>query len=98
MTPSNIACLVLGTFIGVGVVFYQIDTPKAEKCETYKVATQSVVSYALKAPPAPPPDTVIIKEKCPVVLKDEEKINTSDERVEPANTRRHRRHKRRWWK
>lgn len=50
MKASDLAYLAIGTFIGVGIVFYQVDMPRADKCQTYKVSTKSVVSYALKPP------------------------------------------------
>lgn len=99
MRPINAAYLALGVFIGIGTIFYQVDTPKADKCETYRVSTKSVVSYALKPPPAPPADPVIIKEACPQVSKLPENetqpvLSNTDETPKPR--RRHRRWHRRW--
>ena len=102
MKPINAAYLALGTFIGVGVVFYQIDTPRADKCETYRVARKPVTAFVLKPPPAPPADPVIIKEACPRVSQNAEnetqaELSNADE---TQKTRRHRRHHRwrRYWK
>lgn len=94
--------MIAGFVGGMALVFYQADAPLKNGCETYKIRAKPVTAYVLKPPPAPPADPVIIKEKCPVVLTESEKVNTSDERVEEVNTkpRRHRRHHRvrRYWR
>lgn len=99
MTIKDCAYIGLGTFIGVAIIFYQIDAPRSGACQTYKVATKSVVSYALKPPPAPTPDPIIIKEKCPVTdsqkLTDEKPETTEQAEDKPRHHRRHRRHWRR---
>lgn len=100
MKPINAAYLALGTFIGVGVVFFQIDTPRADKCETYRVARKSVTAFVLKSPPAPPADPVIIKEACPRVSQNAENetqadLSNADETQKPRRHR-HRRHRRYW--
>jgi len=102
MTPKDCGYIALGVFIGVGALFYRIDTPRSEACQTYKVATKSVVSYALKPPPAPPPDPIIIKEKCPT--PDNQKLSDEKpetiEQAEDKPRRHHRRHNRvrRYWR
>lgn len=101
MKFSNAAYLALGTFIGVGVVFYQVDMPKSDECQTFKVATKSVVSYALKPPPAPAPDPIIIREKCPTPdsqkLSDEKPETIEQAEDKPRRHHRHMRHHRRYW-
>ncbi len=100
MTPKDCGYVAAGVFIGVATLFYQIDTPRSESCQTYKVATKSVVSYALKPPPAPPPDPIIIKEKCPApdnLKLSDEKLETI-EHAEDKPRRHHRRHWRRRWR
>lgn len=102
MRSSNAAFLALGTFIGVGIVFYQVDAPRADKCETYKVARKTVTSFVLKPPPSPPADPVIIKETCPRVSQNAEnetqpELSNADETQKPRHHRRHHR-VRRYWK
>lgn len=101
MKPSEIVYLAIGTFIGIGVVFYRVDMPKADKCQTYTVATKSVTSYALKPPPP-----VVIPANCPVAPKcEKENIIEQEQETEKVEekklTRRHRhwRHRvRRYWR
>ncbi len=100
MTPKDCGYIAAGVFIGVGALFYKIDTPRSEACQTYKVATKSVVSYALKAPTAPSPDPIIIKEKCPAPdnqkLSDEKTETIEQAEDKPRRRHRHMRRHRRW--
>lgn len=34
MMPNNVLYIALGIAIGAGIVFYQVDTPRADRCET----------------------------------------------------------------
>jgi hypothetical protein len=101
MRMNNYAYLAAGIAIGVAVVFYQVDTPRADKCETYKVAAKVATAYVLK-PPAQEP-TVIYK-ACPQTTENVDPVNTLEKRVEetPKNEhepRRRRRHRvRRYWR
>lgn len=95
MNLKDCAYIGLGTFIGVAVIFYQIDTPRSEACQTYKVATKPVTAYVLKPPPPPLPDPIIIKEKCPAP----DNLKLSDEKpeiIEQAEDKPRRHHRRHW--
>jgi len=94
MKTSEIIYLGVGMAIGVGVVFYQIDTPRQETCGTYKVAAKSVTAYVLK-PPAQEP--IVLRAACPQVTK----LPEIESKAEATNAderprRRHRRHRRYW--
>lgn len=92
MKTSEILYLGVGMAIGVGVVFYQIDTPRSETCGTYKVAAKSVTAYVLK-PPAQEP--IVLRAACPQVTEKAENITEpeiakADESKPPHRHRRHR--------
>lgn len=101
MKVRDTAYLFAGLVIGVGVVFYQVDTPRADKCETYKVRQKPVTAYVLKPPPAE-----IRYEACPqtTAKAEPECQKLSDEKPESIEQtdkpRRHRRHHRvrRFWR
>lgn len=99
MRVNNVAWVALGTFIGVGIVFYQVDMPKHSDCQTYRVASKTVTAYVLKPPPAE-----VRYEACPqTTVKAEpvsETIETKAEQPVEEKPRRHRRHHRvrRYWK
>lgn len=104
--PNNVLYIALGIAIGAGIVFYQVDTPRADRCETYKVARKPVTAFVLKPPPAPPAEPVVVYKACPQTTQvsptPESQINT-DEKMESINQtdkqRRHRRHwRRRHWR
>jgi hypothetical protein len=108
----NVAYLAAGMFIGVGIVFYQIDTPHSVSCGTYKVASKIETAYVLKPPPAeviykacPQTTEKVYVTKTPENVTQSDLTNTSDTQVKetPKNeheTRRHRRHHRvrRYWR
>jgi len=107
----NVAYLAAGMFIGVGIVFYQIDTPRSATCETYKVTTKTATAYILKPPPAetiykacPQTTEKVCVTKTPENVTQSDLTNTSDTQVKetPKNEhepRRHRRHRvRRYWR
>lgn len=101
MKPINAAYVTLGIFIGACAVFYQVDTPHAEKCETYKVSHKTVTAYVMKPPPAPPADPIIVKEACPRVSQNAEnetqtELSNADETQKPRHHRRHHRVRRYW--
>lgn len=97
-SQSYVACA-LGLAMGMGLVFYQVDTPGQQGCGVFKVFRKPVTAYVLRPPPAE-----VRYEACPqvTVLKKPEIINTTDERVNEPNVveekprRRHRRHRRYW--
>ncbi len=74
MRSSDIAYVALGAFIGVGIVFYQVDTPKADKCETYKVAAKPVTAYVMKSPPP-----IVTPAVCPPAPKREPLVSKTAE-------------------
>ena len=92
----DIAYLAAGMFIGVGIVFYNVDTPRAVSCGTYKVATKTETAYVLKPPPAQ-----TIYQACPQVTQKVENVTEPEitKAEESKPTRRHRRHRvRRYWR
>jgi hypothetical protein len=93
MRMNNYAYLGAGMLIGVGIVFYQVDTPKADKCETYKVSEKVATAYVLK----PPPSEVVYK-ACPQVTERVENVSEPEitKAEETKSRRRHRRWHRRW--
>jgi len=97
MTPRETVFIALGVVIGVGVVFYQTDTPRADKCETYKISREVKVAYVLKPPPAQ-----TIYQACPQVSQKVENdtqpelSNADDTQKKPRHHRRHR--VRRYWR
>lgn len=99
MTPRDTAYIAAGMFAGVAVVFYQVDTPRADKCETYKVSQKLATAYVLRPPPAE-----VRYEACPqTTVKAEpvsEPIETKAEQPVEEKPRRHRRHHkvRRYWR
>lgn len=90
---NNYAYLAAGIAIGVAVVFYQVDTPRADRCETYKVAAKVATAFVLKPPPAE-----VVYKACPQVTKVEPAPEPEVvKQEEPAPRRRKRwRHRRHW--
>lgn len=88
MNIPRLAYLGVGMLIGVGVVFYQTDMPRADKCETYKVSRKVQTAYVLKPPPAQ-----TIYQACPQVTERVE--NVSEPEIAKADESKPRRHHRR---
>lgn len=94
MTPKDTIYLAAGMFIGVGVVFYHVDTPRADRCETYKISRKIATAYVLKPPPAE-----IVYQACPQTTQKIEEAKAEEPAAEPEKPRRHRRHRiRRYWR
>lgn len=94
-SQSYIACAV-GLMMGMGLVFYQVDTPGSANCGVLKVFRKPVTAYVLRPPPAE-----VRYETCPQVTKKVEPLTCEPAQVnEPAKTehepRRRRRHRRHW--
>lgn len=97
MEKARFVYFAVGLLLGVAIVFYDVDMPVEQRCETYKVKTKAVTAYVLKPPYVAPE---IIHEKCPV-LKNPEIINQSEPVVNEAveeKPRHRRRHRRRYWR
>jgi hypothetical protein len=92
---NNYAYLAAGIAIGVAVVFYQVDTPRADRCETYKVAAKVATAYVLKPPPAE-----VVYKACPQVTKVEPAPEPEVVKQEDPVPRHHRHHHRvrRYWR
>jgi hypothetical protein len=92
----------MGLFVGAGCMIAATPSVTSrEDCQTFKVKQKAVTAYVLKTPPAPPAEKVVVKEVCEPVSKKEEKINTTEERVNETDkpARHHRRHRyRRYWR
>lgn len=95
MKPIDIAYLGVGVFIGAGVIFYQVDTPRADRCETYKVSRKVATAYVLKPPPAE-----VVYQACPQITQKIEEAKVEEPVAELEKPRRHRRHHRvrRYWR
>ena len=69
-----------------------VAVPK-DDCEVYRVSNKVVTSYVLKAPPAPEPEKIIVKEACitptPENVSKPETTNADETQYKPR--RRHRR-------
>ena len=89
---KELAYMAGGVFIGVAVVFYQVDTPYADRCETYKVASKVATAYVLKPPPAE-----VVYKACPQVTKVEPVAEPEVVKQDEPAPRRHRRKHRRHW-
>ena len=94
---DKFSMLVVGFIAGaVGAMIAMPAPLHPDHCYVNKVSTQSAISYALKAPPAPV-EHVVVKEVCPQVTK----LPEIESKAEATNAderprRRHRRRRRHW--
>jgi hypothetical protein len=97
LTPSNLTYLAGGMFVGVAVVFYQTDMPKAGGCETYRVSTKTATAYVLRPPTVTTEAVaapVVAKEACQAAALAEREPPPADSISDdpPRHRHRHRRH------
>jgi len=91
MTPTNIACGIIGFGLGLSTWLGQITPPPKSNCTTYKVAEKPVTAYVLNPPPP-----VVVHEKCPTPIAQLEVQKTSDINVESDKEEKPRHRRRRW--
>ena len=94
MNLSPYAMLLTGLLIGTGITIVSMPPiMTSKKCETFRVSNRVATSYALKPPPAPPAEKVVVKEACVTKTPENdtqpELSNTDDTQTKPRHHRRH---------
>jgi hypothetical protein len=71
-------------------------------CGVQKVERQTQIAYVLKPPPAPPPETIIVKESCPAPVAQKCESSQVSEKAAEEETaepqRKRRKHRYRHWR